>query len=133
MGTTTEIYDYLRILMARGGTPHCPDCDKPIGTQSSSEVIEKIMSMPEGTRVYLLAPVNIQVGEKYDTLWDDLRSRGLREFEWMAKPTRWKSRQQSTGDENIAWKRSWIERSSRLLHEGELQKAAKPPCRSVWV
>ena len=76
VGTTTEIYDYLRILMARGGTPYCPDCDKPIGTQSSSEVIEKVMSLPQGTRVYLMAPVTVQVGEKYETLWDDLRSRG---------------------------------------------------------
>lgn len=77
VGTATEIYDYFRILMARGGTPYCPDCDQPVGTQTSSEVIDKVMALPEGTRVYLLAPVSIEVGQKYDALWDELRRRGF--------------------------------------------------------
>jgi excinuclease ABC subunit A len=50
VGTVTEIYDYLRILMARLGQPYCPDCDVPVGTQTSDEVIDKIMAEPEGTR-----------------------------------------------------------------------------------
>lgn len=76
VGTSTEIYDYLRILMARAGVPHCPTCDKPIGTQSSDEVVEKIMALPEGTKLYLTSPVHIEVGQKFDTLWEDLRSNG---------------------------------------------------------
>src|SRR5260370_5286013 len=68
VGTVTEIYDYLRILYARLGTPHCPDCNIPIGTQTSDEIIEKLLSLPEGTRLYLLAPVQRRGQEKYDAL-----------------------------------------------------------------
>jgi excinuclease ABC subunit A len=76
VGTSTEIYDYLRILMARLGTPHCPDCQIPVGTQTSDQIVDKIMSEPEGTRMYVMAPVSIDVGQNYDTLWEDLRSGG---------------------------------------------------------
>ncbi len=76
VGTTTEIYDYLRILMARAGTSFCPDCDVVIGTQSVDEIVEKVLSASAGTRVYLMAPVSIEVGREYDTLWDELRSAG---------------------------------------------------------
>ncbi|HWB13932.1 MAG TPA: excinuclease ABC subunit UvrA [Pirellulales bacterium] len=76
VGTVTEIYDYLRILFARLGKAHCPDCDVPIGTQSSDEVIDKIMAHEEGTRLYLMAPLEIQVGENYETLWEEIRQAG---------------------------------------------------------
>ncbi len=76
VGTTTEIYDYMRILMARAGKPHCPDCDLPIGTQSADEVIDKVMRSEEGARVYLLAPVSIDVGQQYEPLWEELRAAG---------------------------------------------------------
>jgi excinuclease ABC subunit A len=76
VGTVTEIYDYLRILFARLGKAYCPDCDKPIGTQSTDEVIEKIMAHPEGTKLYIMAPLEIQVGDKYETLWEEIRAKG---------------------------------------------------------
>jgi excinuclease ABC subunit A len=76
VGTVTEIYDYLRILFARLGKAHCPDCDVPIGTQSADEVIDKIMAHEEGTRLYLMAPLEIQVGENYETLWEEIRQAG---------------------------------------------------------
>jgi excinuclease ABC subunit A len=76
VGTVTEIYDYLRILLARLGQAYCPDCDVPIGTQTADEVIDKIMAEPDGTRLSLLAPVAIDVGEHYERLWDELRSAG---------------------------------------------------------
>ncbi len=76
VGTVTEVYDYLRILFARLGEPYCPDCDIPIGTQSADEIIDKIVAEPAGTRALLCAPVDIQVGEKYETLWEDLRADG---------------------------------------------------------
>ena len=76
VGTVTEVYDYLRILMARLGQPHCPSCNVPIGTQSADEVIEKILSHPEGTRLYLMAPLAIEVGERYETLWEEIRASG---------------------------------------------------------
>jgi excinuclease ABC subunit A len=53
-------------LMARLGQPHCPACDIPVGTQSADEIVDKILVRPEGTRLYLMAPVEIEVGEKYD-------------------------------------------------------------------
>ncbi len=76
VGTTTEIYDYLRILMARLGTQMCPDCDVPVGTQTSDEVIAQVMGMPARQRVLLLAPVQVDVGQEYEPLWDDLRASG---------------------------------------------------------
>ena len=76
VGTVTEIYDYLRILYARLGQPHCPSCDIAIGTQTADEIIEKIMQEPAGTKLYLMAPQEIAVGENYNTLWDDLRANG---------------------------------------------------------
>ncbi len=76
VGTVTEIYDYLRILMARLGTPHCPDCDVPVGTQTADEITAKVMERQPGTQLYLLAPVEVRVGERYEALWDDLRASG---------------------------------------------------------
>ncbi len=77
VGTVTEIYDYLRILYARLGEPYCPDCDLPIGTQTSDEIIEKILTLPEGSRVYVMAPVERRGQEKYDALWDEIRRTGF--------------------------------------------------------
>ncbi len=76
VGTVTEIYDYLRILMARLGTPYCPTCDLPIGTQTSDEIVDKILAEPVGTRLYLMAPLQVEVGEKYENLWAEIRSLG---------------------------------------------------------
>ena len=59
VGTVTEVYDYLRILLARLGTPYCPQCDMPVGTQTTDEIMAKVMQAPEGTRLYLLAPVEV--------------------------------------------------------------------------
>ena len=76
VGTVTEIYDYLRILVSRLGQPYCPTCDLPVGTQSADEVIEKIMRHPAGTKLYLMAPLEIQVGQRYETLWEEIRAAG---------------------------------------------------------
>jgi excinuclease ABC subunit A len=77
VGTVTEIYDYLRILYARLGQPHCPACQIPIGTQTADEIIEKVLSLPEGTRLYLMAPVERRGQEKYEALWDEIRRTGF--------------------------------------------------------
>jgi len=76
IGTVTEIYDYLRVLYARLGQPYCPTCDLPIGTQTVDQVVEQVLSHPAGTKLFLLAPARIHVGEKYDTLWAELRQTG---------------------------------------------------------
>ncbi|MBQ9934172.1 MAG: excinuclease ABC subunit UvrA [Ruminiclostridium sp.] len=57
VGTVTEIYDYLRLLWARVGTPHCPKCGKEIRQQSIDQIIDQIMALPEGTRIQVMAPV----------------------------------------------------------------------------
>ncbi|HMB08519.1 MAG TPA: excinuclease ABC subunit UvrA, partial [Isosphaeraceae bacterium] len=77
VGTVTEIHDYLRILFARLGQPHCPTCGRAIGTQSADEIVEKILHLPEGTKVYVMAPVERREGEEYDALWDELRGSGF--------------------------------------------------------
>ncbi len=77
VGTVTEVYDYLRILYARLGQPHCPACKIPIGTQTSDEIIDKIMSLPEGTKLYLLAPVERRGQGSYEALWEEIRRTGF--------------------------------------------------------
>ena len=59
VGTVTEIYDYFRILFARLGQPHCPECDIPIGTQTSDQIVDKLLDEPDGTKLYLMAPVEV--------------------------------------------------------------------------
>ena len=57
VATVTEIYDYLRLLYARIGIMHCPNCGRPITKQSVDQMVDRILSYPEGTRIQLLAPV----------------------------------------------------------------------------
>ena len=57
VGTVTEIYDYLRLLWARAGTPHCPKCGKEIRQQTIDQIIDQVLALPEGTRVQVMAPV----------------------------------------------------------------------------
>ncbi len=77
VGTVTEIYDYLRILWCRLGTQHCPACQTPVNTQTTDEVIERLLSLDEGTKLLLLAPQEIRVGQAYERLWDNLREQGF--------------------------------------------------------
>ncbi|MBV8677175.1 MAG: excinuclease ABC subunit UvrA, partial [Planctomycetaceae bacterium] len=77
VGTVTEIHDYLRILFARLGQPHCPGCGKAIGTQTADEIVEKVLHLPEGSKIYIMAPVERREGEEYSALWDDLRGSGF--------------------------------------------------------
>jgi excinuclease ABC subunit A len=77
VGTVTEVYDYLRILYARLGQPYCPTCQIPIGTQTADEIIDKVLSLPEGTKLYLMAPLERRGQEKYDTLFDEVRRSGF--------------------------------------------------------
>ncbi|MGN1274443.1 MAG: ATP-binding cassette domain-containing protein, partial [Thermoguttaceae bacterium] len=77
VGTITEIYDYLRILMARLGKPYCPDCQIPVGSQTTDEIISRVMKYPEGTRLMLLASREVAVGHRFETLWDELRRGGF--------------------------------------------------------
>ena len=77
VGTVTEIHDYLRILFARLGAMFCPSCGLAIGTQTADEIVEKVLHLPEGSKVFVMAPVERRDGETYETLWDDLRGSGF--------------------------------------------------------
>lgn len=76
VGTITEIYDYLRILYSRIGKRYCPKCNVPIGTQTTDEIIEKIVSLAEGTKIYILAPVERKGQERYESLFEEIRRSG---------------------------------------------------------
>jgi excinuclease ABC subunit A len=57
VGTVTEIYDYMRLLYARIGKPHCPKCGRPVTAQTAEQIVDQILEMAEGTRLQLLAPL----------------------------------------------------------------------------
>ena len=78
VGTVTEIYDYLRILFARLGTQHCPDCGVPVQSQTTDDVIDRLMEHAAGTRLLVLAPQEVTVGQQYEKLWERLREQGYR-------------------------------------------------------
>jgi excinuclease ABC subunit A len=77
VGTVTEVYDYFRILFARLGKPHCPSCDLPIGTQTSDEIIDKLMEHPDGSKIYILAPIERDDNVSYENLWQELARTGF--------------------------------------------------------
>ena len=76
VGTITEVYDYLRLLYARIGKPHCPICGEPITKQTPQQIVDRILEMPEGTRFQVLAPVIRERKGEYVDLFADLQSKG---------------------------------------------------------
>ncbi len=77
VGTVTEIYDYLRLLYARVGTPHCYQCGREISTQSSEQIVDSIMELPEGTRMVLLAPLVRGRKGEYTKLFEEVAKEGF--------------------------------------------------------
>ncbi len=77
VGTITEIYDYLRLLWARIGQPHCPVCGEPITKQTPQQIVDRILALPEGTRFHVLAPVARERKGDYAKLFTDLQSKGF--------------------------------------------------------
>ena len=76
VGTVTEIYDYLRLLWARVGVPHCPKCGKEIRQQTVDQIVDQLMQYPEGTRMQILAPMIRGRKGEYAKLFDDARKSG---------------------------------------------------------
>ena len=76
MGTVTEIHDDLRLLWARIGQPHCPECGKLIAQQTIDQIIDAIETLPEGTRFQILAPVIRQRKGEYVKVFEDARKSG---------------------------------------------------------
>jgi excinuclease ABC subunit A len=77
VGTITEVYDYLRVLFARVGRPHCTNCGRPIGRQTSDQIVDQVMELPEGTRFQVLAPMVRGRKGEYEKLLGDLARRGF--------------------------------------------------------
>jgi excinuclease ABC subunit A len=77
VGTITEIYDYLRLLYARIGQMHCPNCGRPVTRQTPTQIVDRIMELPDGTRFQVLAPVVRGRKGEYEGLLDDLARQGF--------------------------------------------------------
>ena len=76
VGTVTEIYDYLRLLYARVGIPHCPVCGKVISQQSLDQIVDSVLSLPEGSRVQILAPVIRRKKGEHQKIFENARKSG---------------------------------------------------------
>ncbi|MFL5736429.1 MAG: excinuclease ABC subunit UvrA [Actinomycetota bacterium] len=76
VGTITEIYDYLRVLYARVGHPHCTNCGRPIGRQTPEQIVDQVLELPEGTRFQVLAPIVQGRKGEYEKLLADLAKKG---------------------------------------------------------
>ena len=76
VGTVTEIYDYLRLLWARAGTPHCPQCGKEIRQQTVDQIIDQVLALQEGTRIQIMAPVVRGKKGEYAKTFDEARRSG---------------------------------------------------------
>ena len=107
VGTVTEIYDYLRLLWARAGTPHCPKCGKEIRQQTIDQIIDQVLALPEGTRIQVMAPV----------------VRGKR-----ASTPRC-SRRPSAPAMSVS---GWTETSTSWTRRSSLRKIRSTPSRSSW-
>ncbi len=77
VGTVTEIYDYLRLLYARVGTPHCPKCGDEIKPQTIDEIVNSVLKLKEGTKIQLLAPVVVGKKGEFQSLFKDLQQEGF--------------------------------------------------------
>ena len=76
VGTVTEIYDYLRLLWARVGTPHCPKCGKEIKQQTVDQIVDQVMALPEATRIQVMAPVVRGKKGEHQKVFEDARKSG---------------------------------------------------------
>lgn len=77
VGTVTEIYDYLRLLYARIGTPYCPNCGDEIKPQTIDEIVDKIMKLPEGVKIQILAPIARGKKGEFASTFEELRQEGF--------------------------------------------------------
>src|ERR671912_2405773 len=77
VGTVTEVYDYLRLLYARGGTPHCPNCGRPVQRQSAAQIAEIVLSWPPGTKIEVRAPLVQERKGEFRDLFESVRKQGF--------------------------------------------------------
>jgi excinuclease ABC subunit A len=81
VGTVTELHDYLRLLYARVGTPHCPECGREVGEQSAQQMVRRMLDLPEGTRAKIAAPVVRDQKGEFEDLFDELAGEGYARVE----------------------------------------------------
>jgi len=81
VGTVTELHDYLRLLYARVGVPHCPECGREVGEQSAQHMVDRVLELPEGTRAKVLAPVVRDQKGAFEDLFDELVAEGYARVE----------------------------------------------------
>jgi len=77
VGTVTEVYDYMRLLWARVGIPHCPSCGSEIASQSLDEMVDRVLALPEGTRILVLAPMVRDRKGEHQKVFQDILRRGF--------------------------------------------------------
>ncbi|WKZ42206.1 MAG: excinuclease ABC subunit UvrA [Anaerolineales bacterium] len=77
VGTVTEIYDYMRLLFARAGIPHCPECGREVVKQSAQEIVDHIEKLPDGTRILILAPLVRGRKGTYQAVFEEIRKAGF--------------------------------------------------------
>ena len=118
VGTITEIYDYLRLLYARIGHPHCPICGEPISKQTPQQIVDRVLEMPEGTRFQVLAPVIRERKGEYVDLLADLQAEGL-----LPGPDRRRGPSADRGAE--------AQEAGEALHRGRRRPAGQPGDREA--
>lgn len=77
VGTVTEVYDYLRLLYARAGVPHCPQCGREVSRQSAQEIVDAVEAMEDGTRIQILAPIVKDRKGHHQRVFEDVRKAGF--------------------------------------------------------
>ena len=88
VGTITEIYDYMRLLWARVGTPYCPVDGKEIKAQTPQEIVDKIQKFPENKKLLILSPIVRGRKGIYDEVFQDLKKKGTYGYGWMERSTK---------------------------------------------
>jgi hypothetical protein len=114
VGTVTEIYDYMRLLWARVGIPYSPATGLPIESQTVSQMVDRVMALPEGTRLYLLAPDRARRKGEYRKEFAELMKQGFQRVKidgtFTRSPTRRRSTRSSSTTSTWWWTASWCAR-----------------------
>ena len=104
VGTVTEIHDYLRLLYARAGVPHCPVCGKEIRQQTVDQIVDQVLTLPERTRIQVMAPVVRSRKGEYAKLFEDMEKQGFVRMRVDGEITRYPTRQSSPRPKNTRWR-----------------------------
>jgi excinuclease ABC subunit A len=116
VGTVTEIYDYLRLLFARVGVPHCPVCGREVTKQSAQEIVDAVEKLPEGSRILILAPLVRGRKGTYQAVFEEIRKAGFVRARVDGRSTAWTTRSASTATSSTPskrWLTAWLSRKKK--------------------